>query len=116
MKRITQVFKDLMTPDDQAQSWYGWATNQMSHAFLGALIATFTGAYWLIVTIAFAVTKEGFDLYKAFSGPALMDSITDILFWVGGAGSVSGGDYRYWFVFGLFVLLSVGVYFRVKRK
>lgn len=105
-----------MTPDDQAQSWYGWTTNQMSHAFLGAIIATFTGAYWLVVTIAFAVTKEGFDLSKSVNTHALLDSLNDILFWVLGAGSVSGGDYRYWFVFGLFSLLSVGVYFRVKRK
>lgn len=116
MKRITRIFKDLMTPDDQSQSWYGWATNQMSHAFLGALIAVFAGAYWFWAALGVAVLKEGFDLYKVFSGPAVVDSITDILFWVGGAGAVSGEDYRYWFVFGLFVLLSVGVYFRVKRK
>lgn len=116
MKRITQVFKDLMTPDDQALDWYGWVTNQMSHAFLGALIATFTGAYWLIVTIAFAVTKEGFDLYKAFSGPALLDSLNDILFWVMGAGTVSGGQLKFWFVLGLFVLLCFGAYCKVKRK
>jgi len=116
VKRITQIFKDLMTPDDQAQSWYGWVTNQMSHAFLGAIIATFTGAYWFIVTIAFAVTKEGFDLYRALSGPALLDSLNDILFWVMGAGAVAGGQFKFWFVFGLFVLLCFGAYYRVKRK
>lgn len=116
MKRITQVFKDLMTPDDQARSWYSWATNQMSHAFLGAVVAMFSGAYWLIATMALAITKEGFDLYKGFSGRALLDSFNDIVFWVMGAGSVSGGNYKYWFIFGLFVLLSVGICFRVKRK
>jgi hypothetical protein len=116
MKRITEVFKYLMKPDAQEQSWYAWATNQMSHAFLGALIAVFAGAYWLITTLGVAVAKEGFDLYKLFTWPSLSDSLTDILFWVGGAGVVAGGDYRYWFVLGLFVLLAAGIYFRIKRK
>jgi hypothetical protein len=116
MKWTTKVFKELMTPDDQKQSWYAWVTNQMSHAFLGALIAVFAGAYWLITTLGVAIVKEGFDIYRVFSGPAIIDSITDILFWIGGAGVVAGGEYRYWFAAGLFVLLVVGVYFRVKRK
>lgn len=116
MKRITKIFKDLMTPDDQSQSWYAWATNQMSHAFLGALIATFTGIYWFVVTIAFAVTKEGFDLSKAANSKALLDSLNDIFFWVLGAGSVSGGSYKYWFVVAFFIFLCIGVYYRVKRK
>ena len=116
MKRITKVFKDLMTPDDQSQSWYAWATNQMSHAFLGALIATFAGGYWLIAVLGFAIAKEASDLYKVFNSRAIVDSITDILFWVGGAGVVAGGDYRYWFAVGLFCLLVAGVYCRVKRK
>ena len=116
MKRITQVFKDLMTPDDQGQSWYAWATNQMSHAFLGALIATFAGAYWLVTVLGVAMAKEGFDLYKVFNSRAIVDSITDVLFWVGGAGVVAGGDYRYWFVGGLFILFCVGVYFRTGKK
>lgn len=105
-----------MKPDDQAQSWYGWATNQMSHAFLGALIAVFAGVYWLWVTLGVAVAKEGFDLFRVFSSPALVDSLTDILFWVGGAGVVAGGEYRYWFVGGLVALLVVGIYFRAKKK
>ncbi len=116
MKWTTRIFKDLMTPDDQAQSWYGWATNQMSHAFLGAFIAVFAGAYWLITTLGVAVAKEGFDLYRVFTWPSVVDSLTDILFWIGGAGVVAGGEYRYWFAFGLFVLLGIGVYFRAKKK
>lgn len=115
MKRITQVFKDLMTPDSQDQSWYAWATNQLSHAFLGAIIATFTGSYWLVVTIIFAVTKEGFDLYRAFSSKALLDSRNDILFWVLGAGTVAGGNYKYWCASVLFVLFCYGVYSRIKK-
>lgn len=104
-----------MTPDDQAQSWYAWATNQMSHAFLGALIAVFAGTYWFIAVLALAVTKEGFDLYKAFSSHALLDSLNDILFWVFGAGAVASDDYRYWFIFGLFIILCIGAYYRVKK-
>ena len=116
MKRITQVFKDLMTPDAQEQSWYGWATNQLSHAFLGAVVALFTGAYWFAAVVILAVTKEGFDLYKVFNSRALLDSLNDILFWVFGAGMVSGGDYRYWFAVGLIVLFIIGVYFRTGKK
>lgn len=105
-----------MTPDDQPQSWYAWATNQMSHAFLGALIATFAGAYWLVLVLGAAILKEGLDLYRLFTWPSAVDSLTDILFWVGGAGVVAGGEYRYYFAFGLFVLLCVGIYFRAKKK
>lgn len=105
-----------MTPDDQAQSWYGWATNQMSHAFLGALIAVFAGTYWVVSVLLVAVTKESFDLYRFFSINAIIDSLNDILFWIAGAGVVGSPEYRYWFLAGFFILLSVGIYFRIKKK
>jgi hypothetical protein len=116
MKRITRIFKDLMTPDDQSQSWYAWATNQMSHAFLGALIAVFTGGYWLVATLIVAVIKEILDLSKSFRSKALSDSLSDILFWVCGAGIVAGGEYGYWFAFVLFIMLVIGIRSRVKKK
>ena len=115
MKRITQVFKDLMTPDAQDSSWYGWVTNQLSHAFLGAVVALFAGAYWFVAVLTLAITKEGFDLYKGFSSHALLDSLNDILFWVMGAGAVASDSYKYWFIFGLFVLICIGSYYRVKK-
>ena len=116
MKRITQVFKDLMVPDDQAQSWYGWATNQMSHAFLGVLIADFSGGYWLVATIIVAVIKEILDLSESFRSKALSDSLSDILFFVCGAGIISGGDYSHWFTAVLFIRLLIGIRSRAKKK
>ncbi len=116
MKTITQVFKDIMTPDDQPLSWYGWATNQMAHAFLGSLVAVFAGAYWLAITVGLAVTKEGFDLYRSFNRQSIVDSMTDTLFWVTGAGVIGGGEYRLCFAIVFFALLTAGVYCRVKRN
>lgn len=114
MKSITKVFKDLMTPDSQSGDWYSWATNQMAHAFLGACIAVFAGAYWLYITIVAASAKEVFDLMKVFNFGAVIDSLTDIFFWLSGAGIVSGGQYRIYFLILALVVLCVGIYFRLK--
>lgn len=116
MKAITQVFKDLMTPDDQEQSWYYWACNQMAHAFLGALVAVLFGSYWLISVLLVACIKEFFDLLKKFNRRAVIDSLNDILFWVCGAGIVA--DYQNKFVYIMIVLCLIcfGVYNRVKGK
>lgn len=115
MKRITQVFKDLMTPDDQSQSWYGWATNQLSHAFLGAVVALFAGAYWFVVVIALAAIKEAFDLFKVFNRRALLDSLVDISFWLLGAGIVVSEEYKLWIIGAFLLLISVGVYPRIRK-
>lgn len=116
MKWTTRVFKDIMTPDDQSKSWYGWASNQLSHAFFGAFIASFAGAYWLLFTLVIASIKEGFDLYKSFNRKTLIDSFADILFWIAGGGIIAGEEYKWVFVVGLVTLLISGMYIRVKEN
>jgi hypothetical protein len=113
VKRITQVFKDLMTPDDQAQSWYGWATNQMSHAFLGAVISAIVGVWGILVVVAIAVIKEGFDVIK---GAKLLDALLDVAFWVLGAVATHSG--YVWAIpaaIVLAVILTLGVRKRIPR-
>ena len=114
MKRITRVFKDLMTPDDQAQSWYGWATNQMSHAFLGAIISAIIGIWGVAVVAVIAIAKEGFDIFK---GAKFIDSALDVAFWLLGAFAVST-EHLSWMLFGLIglaIILAIGIRDRLPR-
>lgn len=113
MKRITQVFKDLMTPDDQSGDWYSWATNQLSHAFLGAVVSVMVGAWGLAVVLFIAVAKEVFDIIK---GAKWLDSIFDIAFWFLGAISASSNmTLSISGIVCLIILLYVGIYKRIIR-
>jgi hypothetical protein len=112
MKRVTQVFKDLMTPDDQQESWYGWATNQMSHAFLGAIVAAILGVWGVLVALILGVIKEASDLTKAAK---LLDSVMDVTFWTLGAASVTFSEYIYLVLIALAVLLYYGIRPRIKK-
>lgn len=116
MGLLSKFFKEIKTPDDQAGNWYAWASNQLSHAFLGATVATFSGSYWFVVTAILAMTKEGFDLSRAFSSSALKDSLTDIVFWILGAGFTAEPDYRIAFAVAIFVLATYGIIRRMKKK
>lgn len=115
MKKVTKVFKDLMTPDDQAQSWYGWVTNQMSHAFLGALIASILGLWGILVALLLAIVKELSDFAKAAK---LLDSLMDIAFWVLGSATVAFSEHKAMLMLTLLViafLLYLGIRPRIKR-
>ena len=112
MKRITKVFKDLMTPDDQQESWYAWATNQMSHAFLGAIVAAILGVWGVLVALILGVIKEASDLTKAAK---LLDSVMDVAFWTSGAASVAFSEYIYLVLIALAVLLYYGIRPRIKK-
>lgn len=101
-----------MTPDDQSESWYGWATNQMSHAFLGAIVAAILGVWGVLVALILGVMKEASDLMKASK---LIDSILDVAFWVLGAASVAFSEYIYVVLIALAALLYYGVRPRIKR-
>jgi hypothetical protein len=82
MKLLAYLLKELERPDDQGLSWYGWATNQMSHALIGialaALVLTFaTDAAAMAAVFGFAVVKEILDLAR---GGRLKDSLNDLAF------------------------------------
>jgi len=94
MSMIRRILSELRTPDDQGRDWYGWATNQLAHAFLGALVAYAFPAAAIQMTLIVAVAKETVDiLRKPISRVALLDSAFDVCFWaIGSAIAITGGD------------------------
>jgi len=86
MSLISTILDQLETPDDQGRDWYGWASNQLSHAVLGLLYA---GAVqlWLhsvgigaAVAMTIALVKEFFDIRRVPTWRTAQDSLQDVLF------------------------------------
>lgn len=122
MGKLWSVFSGLMTPDDQANDWYAWATNQLSHAMLGvaagglAVALGFSFVWTLVFVAAVVVTKELGDLAR---GATLLDSANDATFQLVGV-AFAGALFLHSFigmalssVFGL-SLLFYGIYERAK--
>lgn len=87
MSMASRILAELRTPDDQGRDWYGWASNQMGHAFLGTLVAyaAYPGDEMLTALICGAL-KEFIDLARnQIDRAALMDSFADVTFWGLGA-------------------------------
>lgn len=87
MTILGNILTGLKTPDDQGRDWYGWASNQISHAFLGTLAAyaAYPGDSVLVAFICGAL-KEATDLVRnPVDRAAVLDSITDVAFWCFGA-------------------------------
>ena len=95
MSIASRILSDLRTPDDQGRDWYGWASNQMAHAFLGTLAAyaAYPGDEVLTALICGAL-KEFTDLLRnPIDLAAILDSVADISFWCLGAWiAVTQGD------------------------
>ena len=85
MKWLDVVLMELSRPDDQGRDWYGWATNQMAHGFLGVAFTIL--AVWLyfkilvLPIVIFATFKEAYDLVR---GGDYLDSAADWFFMVSG--------------------------------
>ena len=87
MTILGNILTGLRTPDDQGRDWYGWASNQMAHAFLGSLAAyaAYPGDAVLVAFICGAL-KETLDLMRnPIDRAALIDSVVDVAFWCFGA-------------------------------
>lgn len=110
MGKIWTVFSDLMTPDNQAGDWYGWATNQLSHAMLGvvagglAVALGFSFSLTLAFVAAVVVTKELGDLAR---GADIWDSANDAAFQLIGV-AFAGSLYLHSFI-GMSVSAAVGI-------
>lgn len=87
------VASSLASPDDQGNNWYGWITNQFSHALLGVLIGGSVlllggGWYWaLTLNIIVSGAIETWDLTSVPQDGwrTLRDSIQDFSFWLSGS-------------------------------
>lgn len=95
------VVSSLSSPDDQGNNWYGWITNQFSHALLGVLIGGSVllldgGWYWaLTLNIVVSGAIETWDMTSAPQDGwrTLRDSIQDFSFWLSG-GLIAIGLYH----------------------
>ncbi len=47
MRVIPRIWRDLTTPEDFRDDWYGWVTNKISHIALGFMLAAVPSAIWL---------------------------------------------------------------------
>lgn len=86
------ILQELARPDAQRGDWVAWSSNQLSHAFIGAVLAggaivlgygAWPGAAAL--ALAYAGLKELPDFLKAPGWAAARDSVQDALFVAGGA-------------------------------
>lgn len=85
MSILSTILKSLGTPDAQERDWYGWATNQCSHALFGVFTALLFPLAALQMTLIFAVAKESLDIVRDMTTEKLKDSLVDISFWLIGA-------------------------------
>jgi hypothetical protein len=88
----------LLDAADFAGDWYGWITNQMSHALLGLLLYVAFCATWLAFfgeyparIVAFLVVVGGFAFFEVAiqRGGMILDSIEDTAFTAYGAGALA---------------------------
>lgn len=87
---IKAIITSLATPDAQGNDWYGWASNQMSHALLGVIVALYYPSIALAVVIG--LLKECGDLLRSPNKFTLIDSMQDASFWALGAWLIVASD------------------------
>lgn len=94
---IQTIVSFLELQDDQGNDWYGWASNQLSHAFLGAffsgLVLVLGGAWYYAIALlaVLGVSKKLADWSKQIiTWKVVRDTVQDLLFFiVGGFFSLS---------------------------
>jgi hypothetical protein len=109
---LSRALKELARPDNQGNDWYAWASNQMSHALLGVIVALYYPSVVLAVIIG--SLKECVDLLKAPKKATLFDSVQDVAFWAMGAWLIIASDKNVAVIFLLFGLVC-GVIPRIRK-
>jgi hypothetical protein len=110
---IDTIVKFLKAQDDQGNDWYGWASNQLSHAFLGVFfsgLALVLGASWcyaIALLVVLGLAKKLADWSKQIlTWKIVRDTIQDLLFFI------SGGTFSLSILYGsiaVFVCATVSV-------
>lgn len=124
--RFKSVLAELARPDAQRADWLAWASNQLSHAFIGAALAgaaIVTGfGGWpgaALAALFYAAAKEVPDFARAPGWAAARDATQDALFVAGGALLVAAVSIKSLAVFALALAgvaggLIAGVWQRVR--
>jgi len=71
---LRKIFKVLTTPSDYENDWYGYASNQTSHAALGLFFT------WLVCFLSCWVSDDLPDREKVFIGIAFVYAAKEIFF------------------------------------
>jgi hypothetical protein len=107
MSLLGRILVTLDTPDNQGRDWYGWASNQLSHVFIGAFIGLYFYNFGIggatVLSVIMAVLKKISDLARVPTWNTVKDAWHDITFWVIGTLFITNiGDVR------VFAYLSIG--------
>jgi hypothetical protein len=88
---IDTIIGYLEQQDDQGNDWYGWASNQLSHAFLGVffsgLVVVLGGAWYYAIAllVVLGLVKKLADWSKQIlTWKIVRDTIQDLLFFISG--------------------------------
>lgn len=86
---ISAILRYLDTPDNQGRDWYAWASNQLSHAFIGGFIViVFVACGWhggVMASLATVIAKKITDFIRVPVLNTLKDAWHDAAFWLAGA-------------------------------
>lgn len=85
MSVLSKIVAELGRADAQPRDWYGWATNQMGHAFSFMALAMIF-APW--ISAALVIAKEVADGVRADDRKGWRDSATDAFFSLSGVALV----------------------------
>lgn len=118
---IRTILTELERADDQGRDWYGWATNQLGHAFGYMAIATVVAAIWMplagvLVAIGLAVAKELYDGLRTDNRQGWRDCAADLFFSAAGAALVAFGTA--WDLIalgGIAAALAAGIFKRIRE-
>ena len=122
-KVIRFILDSLGTPDSQGRDWYAWATNQLSHMFIGVFYTgtcLLLGLLWFCavgVCAVLVLVKEGHDLVIAPTWKTAFDKLQDVTFQMIGSAVAVGLFFAHALVFGVALLvgaaiLAAGVFIR----
>ena len=122
-KVIRSILDSLGTPDSQGRDWYAWATNQLSHIFIGIFYTgtcLLLGLLWFCavgVCAVLVLVKEGHDLVIDPTWKTAFDKLQDVTFQMLGAAVAVGLFAANALVFGAAllvgaVILATGVLIR----
>jgi hypothetical protein len=111
MSILSQIVAELSRTDSQPRDWYGWATNQMGHAFSFMALAMLF-APW--IAAALAVTKETADGIKTNNRQGWRDCATDLFFSLSGVALVAFPAWQIPVLIAVAAALIVGIVKRVR--
>jgi uncharacterized membrane protein len=124
MNILRIMLAELKNPDAMGDSWYDWASNQLSHVIIGLIITGLIvvsggGNLWgFTMAFVFAFSKEIFDLKN---GANVKDALYDAFFQMFGAMLAislanQNASFFYFIVTTVILALLSGAFSRLKKE